>query len=116
MADVEWHRAAALADLREGEMLGVQVRDATIALVMIEGHVYAVDNLCTHDFAMLSQGFLEGREVECPLHAARFDVVTGKCLAGPDMADLRTYPVRVLDDEVQVGLQVGLRVGSPDGA
>jgi naphthalene 1,2-dioxygenase system ferredoxin subunit len=111
MAEVHWHRAAALADVREGEIIGVRVRDASIALVRLDGHVYAIDNRCTHDFAFLSQGFLDGREVECPLHAARFDVVTGKCLAGPAMADVRTYPVRIADDEVQVGLQVALPSG-----
>jgi nitrite reductase/ring-hydroxylating ferredoxin subunit len=110
MADVRWHRAAALGDVREGEIIGVRVRDASIALVRLDGCIYAIDNLCTHDFALLSQGFLDDGEIECPLHAARFDVVTGKCLEGPAMADLHTYPVRVVNDEVQVGLPLGLPI------
>ena len=107
MAELRWRRAAAIADVREGEIIGLHVADASVALVRHEGTVYAIDNLCTHDFALLSQGFLESGEIECPLHAARFDVVTGKCLEGPAMADLRVYPVRIENGEVYIGLPGG---------
>jgi|ERR1700677_3672877 nitrite reductase/ring-hydroxylating ferredoxin subunit len=104
MAELRWHRAASLADVRDGEILGVRIGGACVALVRLDGEIHAIDDLCTHDFAFLSQGFLDCGEIECPLHAARFDVATGKCLEGPAMTDLRVYPVRTVNDDIEVGI------------
>jgi nitrite reductase/ring-hydroxylating ferredoxin subunit len=104
MAELRWHRAASLADVRDGEILGVRIGGACVALVRLDGEIHAIDDLCTHDFAFLSQGFLDCGEIECPLHAARFDVATGKCLEGPAMTDLRVYPVRIVNDDIEVGI------------
>ena len=58
-------------------------------------HVYATDNLCTHGNARLCDGFLEGHEIECPLHQGKFDVRNGKPLCAPVTESLRIYPVRI---------------------
>jgi nitrite reductase/ring-hydroxylating ferredoxin subunit len=97
-----WHRVAALADLIEGAPLAVTVDDVAIALYRVDGAVHAVSDVCTHEYVRLSGGALDGRVIECPLHHARFDVVTGRCLARPAATDLATYPVRVDDDTVWV--------------
>jgi nitrite reductase/ring-hydroxylating ferredoxin subunit len=103
MADTgEWRRVAARAEIKPGEMLAKQLGEEPIALTEIDGRVYAVSDTCTHEFALLSDGFLEDNEVECPLHAARFDVCTGRCLAGPAINDLATYEVKVEAGEVYV--------------
>jgi naphthalene 1,2-dioxygenase ferredoxin component len=99
-----WVRAAARSDLAEGEVLGVEVEGHSIALYDIDGSIFATDNICTHAYARLSDGWLDGELIECPLHAARFDVRTGKVLDPPATEDLKTYPVRVIDDEIQVKL------------
>lgn len=104
MADMNWQRAAAFADVPDGEIIGVKVGDRAVALCRFEGQIYAIDDICTHEYALLSQGFLEGCEIECPLHAARFDVVTGKCLLAPASRDLSTYPVRIEGAEIFVGV------------
>jgi nitrite reductase/ring-hydroxylating ferredoxin subunit len=95
-----WRRVAALADLVEGVPLAVMVDDVAIALYRVDGAVHAVSDVCTHEYVRLSGGALAGRVIECPLHRARFDVVTGRCLARPAAADLATYAVRVDADAV----------------
>jgi nitrite reductase/ring-hydroxylating ferredoxin subunit len=101
MAD-NWHRAAALADLRDGELFGTKIGDVAIGLTRIDGEIYAIDDICSHEYALLSQGFLEGCEIECPLHQARFDVRSGKCLLEPAERDLCTFAVKVEGGEVFV--------------
>ena len=99
-----WARAASRSELTPGEVLGVEVAGHSIALYDVDGSIFATDNICTHAYARLSDGWLDGELIECPLHAARFDVRTGKVLDPPATVDLKTYPVRVVDDEIQVRL------------
>jgi naphthalene 1,2-dioxygenase system ferredoxin subunit len=100
-----WARAASRSELASGEVLGVEVAGHSIALYDVDGNIFATDNICTHAYARLSDGWLDGELIECPLHAARFDVRTGKVLDPPATVDLKTYPVRVVDDEIQVKLE-----------
>ena len=99
-----WVRAASRAELPPGEVLGVELAGRPIALYDVDGNVFATDNICTHAYARLSDGWLDGDLIECPLHAARFEVRTGKVLDPPATEDLKTYPVRIVDDEIQVKL------------
>jgi naphthalene 1,2-dioxygenase system ferredoxin subunit len=99
-----WGRAAARSDLAEGEVLGVEIAGHSIALYDVDGRIFATDNICTHAYARLSDGWLDGGLIECPLHAARFDVRTGKVLDPPATEDLKTYPVRIVDDTIEVKL------------
>jgi naphthalene 1,2-dioxygenase ferredoxin component len=99
-----WVRAASRGDLPEGEVIGVEIAGRSIALYDVDGSVFATDNICTHAYARLSDGWLDGDLIECPLHAARFDVRTGRVLDPPATEDLKTYPVRIVDDEIEVKL------------
>ena len=65
---------------------------------------YAIDDVCTHDGGPLDQGHLNGREIECPRHGARFDVTSGRALCLPAVRPVRTYPVRVQDGVIEVDL------------
>jgi nitrite reductase/ring-hydroxylating ferredoxin subunit len=98
----DWVTVAQRGDIADGEVLGVEVGDKSIALYSIDGEIYATDNICTHAFAMLSDGWLDGDCIECPLHAGRFDVRTGKALGPPVDQDIATYPVRIVGDDIQV--------------
>jgi nitrite reductase/ring-hydroxylating ferredoxin subunit len=100
----EWISVAKRAALSPGEMLAVKARDKDIALYDLGGEVYATDNVCTHAFAQLTDGFLDGDVIECPLHAGRFEVKTGKGLGPPIPCDIKTYRVRIAGDDVQVDI------------
>ena len=96
----EWLPVAARADVPEGDVIAVTVGDHDIALYGVEGGVYATANICTHGHARLCEGFLEGNEIECPLHQGRFDVTTGKAVLEPVTEDIRTFPVKIEDGQV----------------
>jgi len=97
-----WQRVAALADLADDAAFATTLGNRRIALYRLDGKVYVLDDVCTHALALLSQGFIEDGAVECPLHGARFDIATGRCLSPPATVDLRTYAVRIEGDEVFV--------------
>jgi 3-phenylpropionate/trans-cinnamate dioxygenase ferredoxin subunit len=101
---MSWHRVAAAADVKEGEAVAAEVGERRIALCRVNGAIHAIENICPHAYALLSDGFVEGNEIECPLHAARFDIATGECLSPPADRDLATYPVKVEGEEVFVEL------------
>jgi len=102
--DGNWVSVAKAAAIKPGDVMGVTLGKREIALYNIGGTIYATDNLCTHAFAFLSQGWLDGEIIECPLHGGRFEVKTGKGLGAPISDDLKTYKVRVTGEEVQIQL------------
>ena len=99
-----WIDAAALADVPEGDVTCVHVGGKEIALYEVEGEVFATDNICTHGHARLSDGFLEGKEIECPLHQGKFDVCTGQALCAPLTDNIKTYAVRIENMRVMLKL------------
>lgn len=103
-ADLDWHRVAELDEIEEDEPLAVKAGDRLVAIYKVADAVYATENVCSHEFAMLSEGFVDGDVIECPLHAARFHIPSGKCLAPPADQDIETFPVRIEDGQVLVGL------------
>jgi 3-phenylpropionate/trans-cinnamate dioxygenase ferredoxin component len=96
-----------LTAAREGEVApgGVKVVPAggrRLALCNVDGRYYAIDDVCTHDGGPLDQGELDGVEIECPRHGARFDVTTGRATCMPAVVPVKTYEVRIEDGEVQI--------------
>ncbi|WP_432827130.1 bifunctional 3-phenylpropionate/cinnamic acid dioxygenase ferredoxin subunit [Dactylosporangium sp. CA-092794] len=95
------HTVCPLAKLPPGE---VAVLDGPqrVAVFNVDGELYAVEDRCTHQDAWLSDGFVEGVAVECPLHASLFDLRTGEPSGPPAVRPVRTFPVRVEDGDVVV--------------
>lgn len=89
-----WHDVASEDDLSEDTPVSATVRGKEIGIFLLNGNVYALDDVCPHAHALLSQGFVEGEEIECPLHGARFHIPTGKCTKEPGGRDLYCYPAR----------------------
>jgi len=73
-----------------------------VLLCNVDGELYAVEDVCTHDGGALDAGELDGCRVMCPRHGALFDVTTGKALTLPAVTPLPTYPVHVVGDDVSV--------------
>ena len=90
-----------LAKLPPGEV-AVLAAATPVAVFNVDGALYAVADQCTHQDARLSDGFLDGRAVECPLHASLFDLRTGEPSGPPATRAVRTYAVSVDDGEVVV--------------
>ncbi len=78
-----WHAAAALGEIKEKEPLGVEIAGRHVALYRLGDEFYATGNICSHAEALLSDGVLDGCEIECPLHMGRFDIRTGEALTSP---------------------------------
>ena len=76
--------------------------DSKVAIFKVENNFYATENICPHAYALMSDGFVEGDKVECPLHGAIFHIPTGRCLAAPAESDLKTYPVKIEDNRIYV--------------
>ena len=90
-----WIDAAAEADVPQEDVIAVVVAGREIALYGVDGEVFATDNICTHGQARLCEGFLEGHEIECPLHQGRFDVRSGEPTCPPPTEAIRSYPVKI---------------------
>lgn len=89
-------------DLREGETLRIEVDGCAMTLARVKGTVCAVQDFCTHRYAPLSEGRIDGCELTCPWHRSRFDLRTGKVTQGPAKVDLRTFPTEVRDGKIWV--------------
>lgn len=95
-----WIKVTALDEIPDDDVIGVSVEGRQIALYKYEGEVFATDNVCTHGQALLSDGFLEDGEIECPLHQGRFCIKSGKAMCDPLTEDVRTYDIRIDGEEV----------------
>jgi 3-phenylpropionate/trans-cinnamate dioxygenase ferredoxin subunit len=100
----EFVRVAATGDVAPGQGRRFKVGSHAIALFNVDGDFYAIGDECTHETASLSEGTLEGYQVRCPRHGARFDIRTGKHLRFPAVVPVRSYEVRIEGDEVLVAV------------
>ncbi len=101
----DWVRVAAVGEVAPGSVLAVEVGGRHLAVYCLEeGEVCVIDNVCTHAFALLSEGWLEDGVIECPLHAGQFDVRTGKGLCAPIEKDLEVFPARIDGADILVQL------------
>jgi 3-phenylpropionate/trans-cinnamate dioxygenase ferredoxin subunit len=95
---------ARVDDMPDNSMRMVEVADRLVLLIRQGGEFYCLDDVCTHDGGTLSDGRLDEHAVICPRHGARFDIRTGAALTMPATEDTMTYTVRVVGQDVQVGL------------
>lgn len=93
-AGTRWIDVCGIDDIDEGGMFEFQHEQLRIVVYRLEDGLFATDNVCTHEFALLSEGWLENGLVECPLHGALFDVKTGQVERGPADCALKTYSVK----------------------
>lgn len=101
---MSWKTIAHVDAVGEEEPLALRLDGREIAVFKVAGCVYAIDNVCTHQHALLTDGFVDGEYVECPLHQGRFHIPTGAAMGGFVTAPVRTYACRVEGDDVLVDL------------
>jgi naphthalene 1,2-dioxygenase ferredoxin component len=104
MSTANWVDVLSADELPTDDVIGLVVAGRDIAVYTVGDAVYATDNTCTHGQARLCDGFLDGHEIECPLHQGKFDVRNGKPTCEPATEALRSYPVRI--DGQRVYLQI----------
>lgn len=100
----ERHVVTTLAMLPPGSCKAFTVATRRLAFFNIDGRVFAIDDGCPHDGGPLSEGMLDGTTIICPWHNAEFDVTCGKVLCPPAAEDVKSYPVFVTGDSVEVEL------------
>ncbi len=91
-----------LQDVPPGSAKVYEVNGRAVAVCNVDGDLYAIDDVCTHDEGSLDQGTLEGFDIECPRHGARFDVRSGEVTALPAVLPVDTFKVRVQGDDVEI--------------
>ncbi len=103
-ANLEFVTVATVGEIGNGQRKLVDVDGEPLAVFNIAGQYFAIGDVCSHDDGPVAEGILDGTEIECPRHGAHFDLQTGKALTLPAVVDIPAYPVRVVGDEIQVGL------------
>ena len=91
-------------DLPPGERLYLELDDNPIVIFNVDGEFFAIDDVCTHDNGPLGDGELNGHHITCPRHGAQFDIRTGKVLSLPAVKDVNTYPIRVVEGKLEIGV------------
>jgi 3-phenylpropionate/trans-cinnamate dioxygenase ferredoxin subunit len=97
-------KIAKISEIPLGQVQVVEVDGEDVALCNVDGEIYAIADVCTHDDGPLSQGCLHGDQIECPRHGARFDVRTGRALSLPAVVPLPTFAVQVEGDDILVNV------------
>ncbi len=98
----DWVDVAPADELQPGDFRIVDIDDVEIAVINCDGRFYAIEDVCTHDGGELTGGEIEGCEIECPRHGARFNIKTGEALSAPAYEPIATFPVRMEGGIVQV--------------
>lgn len=105
-SECEFIGVAQISELPNGERLFLTIDGLPIVVFNLAGGLYAIADLCSHDDGPLGDGELDGIEIICPRHGARFDIRSGKVLSLPAVVDIPAYPVRIVDGEIQIGIPI----------
>ncbi len=98
----DWVTVCRVVELPPGTHRVVEVDGAQVAVFNLDGELYAIEDVCTHDGGILTGGPIEGDQIVCPRHGARFCIKTGEALTPPAFEPTATFPVRVEDGVIQV--------------
>jgi 3-phenylpropionate/trans-cinnamate dioxygenase ferredoxin subunit len=101
---LEYIPVGRIDELQKGERLFVEIDGLPVVIIKIADQYFAIADVCSHDDGPVGEGNIEGYEIICPRHGARFDLRTGKALSLPAFIDIPVYPVRVVEDQIEVGI------------
>lgn len=103
MAETEFEKIAETSELSPGEMKSVPLGQGEVLLANVDGNFYAISDTCTHMGGTLSDGDLDGEQVQCPLHGAIFNVITGEVHNPPARVGVQAHEVRISGNDILVG-------------
>ena len=103
-ANIAFHQVATTSEVTEDEPKAVSIGRVDIGIYKLGDEFYAIDDVCTHAYACMTDGYIDDGQIECPLHGACFDIKTGKALTAPATIDLRAYEVKIDGDQILVGV------------
>jgi 3-phenylpropionate/trans-cinnamate dioxygenase ferredoxin component len=92
---MQWIDAGAISGWRDGETKSIPAGRRMIAIARTEGQFFAIEDICTHDGAELAGGEIEGMEIICPRHGARFCLRTGQALTPPAYEPVRVFETKI---------------------
>lgn len=103
--DYQFVAICSTSDVPEGERIFFDIADESIVMFCISGKYYAMGDYCTHDDGPVGEGELDGYQIICPRHGARFDVRNGHAVKSPAFINAPWYPVRVVDGNLEIGIK-----------
>ena len=104
LTEYDFVEIGAADEIDSGERLFVEIDETAIVVFNILGELFAIGDLCSHDDGPLGDGEVIGYQIVCPRHGAKFDVRSGKVLSLPAVVDIPSYPVRVVNGQIEIGL------------
>jgi 3-phenylpropionate/trans-cinnamate dioxygenase ferredoxin subunit len=105
MSEPSFIEVAKLEEIPVNERIFLEIDEKQIVLINLAGKLFAVGDVCTHDDGPAGDGELDGYELICPRHGARFDIRTGKATRAPAFTDIPYYPVKIEDGKVYIGIK-----------
>jgi 3-phenylpropionate/trans-cinnamate dioxygenase ferredoxin subunit len=98
----EWINVFNENALMNGENNVIDVDGTDVAIFKINDEFFAIEDVCSHDGTEIASGELDGDEIICPRHGARFCIKTGTVKSAPAYEDIHSYPVRIVEGMVQI--------------
>jgi len=103
---VEYVAIGPVTDIENGDRLFLEIDNLAIVVFNIGEQIFAIGDVCSHDDGPLGDGDIVDHEITCPRHGATFDVRTGKVLTLPAVVDIPSYPVRIVEGQIEIGIPV----------
>ena len=100
----DWKLVCKVEDIEMEDLIRSDHDDKTFCVYRLEDGFYATDGICTHEAVHLEEGLVMDSEIECPMHQGIFDIKSGKAVSPPACDDLKTYPVKVENEEVYINI------------
>jgi|TARA_A100001388_G_scaffold267297_1_gene241286 3-phenylpropionate/trans-cinnamate dioxygenase ferredoxin subunit len=102
MSDNNWILVGTTDNVEVEDIIRFDHNDKTFCVYKLEDGFYATDGICTHEAVHLEDGLVMDNEIECPMHQGVFDIKTGEAVSPPACDDLKTYPVKVEDNNIYI--------------
>ena len=105
MSRTTYYPLCPVDDLTPGDRMFVEIGEDPVVVFNLAGDFFAIADLCTHDMGSLGEGEVEGHEIICPRHGARFDLRNGEVLSLPAVQGVPSYPIRISDGMIEIGVE-----------